>query len=54
VDEKERGGAEDEGFTGGGEEHVLLANTAELVEPADGAFDDPAARRTPKPFCPSA
>jgi hypothetical protein len=50
VDEEERGGAEGEGFTGEGEELVLLANTAELVEPGDGAFDDPAARENTEAF----
>ena len=40
-DEDEGSSEEDEGFGGIGAELVVFAESAEVVEPAKGAFDDP-------------
>lgn len=48
--EETRGSEKDESLAGVGSELVVLGKTAELVEPAEGAFDDPASREDRKPF----
>ena len=49
-DEEERSGEEDEGFAGVGAELVILAQATEVAEPAEGAFDYPAAGKNLKAF----